>query len=215
MKQQKSVKRDLSSIATLRGSTFIERNTGTSVDKYGKVFANEKRPLYLDDVKEHTKESIGPSAEISNADSAFNKVLAYKMPERVKHVAEEKFNIDPKETNSLWGELKKYLALNVKYGNVSMFSENIDKVWHAFILDLKEYVKFSDHIGTMLMHTPCTKEDRTTTSNNVAEFSKFKALYNTEFGELPRQWIVAGKAAYMDCKGEDSVPSTQCNKVCG
>jgi hypothetical protein len=97
-------------------------------------------------------------ATSSSTESIYNKVLNYEMPKSVGYVAVNRFGVKQEEVAELWTELKKYFVVSLKHGDMPMMSENVDKVWHSFILNLNEYVKFSNEIGKMIMHVPNTYE---------------------------------------------------------
>jgi hypothetical protein len=84
-------------------------------------------------------------------------------------------------------ELKKYFILAaLKKGPLGMYSNDVDNLWHTFILFTQDYAEFCDQcIGYFLHHVPEVDEDhnekeRENTQNN---FRAFIEQYTATFGD--------------------------------
>jgi len=119
--------------------------------------------------------------------STYEKVVGYEIPEAVTYVAVNRFGVKQEQVEPLWTELKRYFVLSLKYGNMPMLSEDVDKIWHSFILDLNSYVQFSEKIGKMIMHAPNLHKEENAGNGRVSA-KVFYEAYEKEFGEIPLYW---------------------------
>ena len=84
-------------------------------------------------------------------------------------------------------EFRKYMALvAMGYDNLGMHSQEIDEVWHAFILFTREYSEFCNRTcGRMVHHIPNTSRRPELPAPSVPTF---KEAYKKYFGTLPPIW---------------------------
>lgn len=84
-------------------------------------------------------------------------------------------------------EFKKYIALfGLGYETIGMISEEVDEVWHNFILFTKEYAKFCQEcFGKFVHHAPNTSQHPQLSIDSVMNFVN---AYTKVFGELPAIW---------------------------
>lgn len=94
-------------------------------------------------------------------------------------------------------EFKKFVALLVinhdKKRRVEMTSEEIDEIWHTFILFTKEYQEFCNLlVGEYIHHEPNVQADNTDQSAvrnySFARSRNFREEYDKYFGALNKVW---------------------------
>lgn len=110
-------------------------------------------------------------------------------------------------------EFKRYMALvALGYRELAMISQEVDEVWHNFILFTREYGYFCKRIfGEFIHHTPNTSRN----SLSPESTGKFIALYSHFFGQPRSIWRIdklkrLPTGAYWvaaDCQGCTSGPS--------
>jgi hypothetical protein len=101
-------------------------------------------------------------------------------------------------------ELKRYLVLCSLYpdSQLNMFSNEVDNLWHTFIIFTKDYEAFCNKIANRFIHhVPFTEETR---KQNDAEgaYKEFMYKYTVVFNETPSEkvWNVVNADA---CSGAD------------
>lgn len=84
-------------------------------------------------------------------------------------------------------EFKKYMALfALGYENLGMISDEVDEVWHGFILFTKAYTEFCANVfGRYIHHAPNTSRNPQLTRECVLNFT---GAYERVFGELHAVW---------------------------
>jgi hypothetical protein len=89
-------------------------------------------------------------------------------------------------------ELMKYIVLCLENPNVriGMWSEDIDEIWHTYVLHTREYFAFSrDVLGVdYFHHTPLIISDNGESNMPQDGGANFIRLYNEKFGDLPSIW---------------------------
>lgn len=85
--------------------------------------------------------------------------------------------------NAYFTELKKFFDVaRDNNGSVAMISQDVDEVWHQFLLFTTEYMDMTQkHFGTFLHHVPNLHHDTTDTQG----IKNFVDGYEARFGELP------------------------------
>ncbi|SRR5579884_2876129 len=99
----------------------------------------------------------------------FAAVKKWEHWETIQQVAAKEYDLSPAEFDELLPEYQKFLVLaGTSSGGMGMFSNRIDKLWHAHILYLSLYESFCrTYFGRLLYHAPnlqqrseeCTKPD--------------------------------------------------------
>ncbi|WP_125461981.1 hypothetical protein [Rhizobium sp. Kim5] len=110
------------------------------------------------------------------------------------------------EYDQAFSEFKKFSALTVIYPDKSlgMVSEEIDEVWHQFILFTHQYQSFGDDIlGRYLHHVPDTSETRIPDSSA----QNFFQSYNEVFGPVPDIWGAHDLNQFVAASGCDASAS--------
>ncbi len=82
--------------------------------------------------------------------------------------------------------------------------------------------KFSDHLaGSAFISRACNPADTTNTggTNNSADQTKTKSIYETEFVDAPsnkeEKWMrVLGESRYLKCKGRNDIKKMKVYKIC-
>ena len=121
-------------------------------------------------------------------------IKQYQMNHIIKRCQKD-FGYSDKDMIILEQELKRYLTLvilrNEPFG---MFSEDVDNLWHTFILFTKEYAEFGQNFaGKFLHHIP--ELDDTRSPEKLVEgrkqFSSFLQAYKETFGiEAHNIWFL-------------------------
>jgi len=99
------------------------------------------------------------------------------------------------EAQSLFLELKKYLALAESYAGqrrVGMFSARVDEVWHQFALFTAQYAGFCQRFfGHFSHHVPAEAPEPPpgVVLPKAMTFQEFRAAYEVRFGALPDAWF--------------------------
>lgn len=87
-------------------------------------------------------------------------------------------------------EFKRYMGLYIAGGiehSVSMFSPEIDEVWHGLILHTRMYQKFCQEMfGTFLHHNPFESGD----PNPHENWQDFQIRYETLYGPVTHLWTL-------------------------
>lgn len=103
-------------------------------------------------------------------------------------------------------EYKRFLKLIHLYGNDQSIvpCQDVDKFWHYHILDTRKYILDCNVLfGDILHHYPYFgMKDEADAKNLASAFEKTKALYSSQFGEIPISM------ASSICGGGGSGPST-------
>jgi hypothetical protein len=81
-------------------------------------------------------------------------------------------------------ELVKFLQLKSENPHVSP-SHSIDKLWHTFILDTKQYREYCmQNFGKIIHHNPMDSENQDLRFDRLKETYK---LYQSKFGNLDKE----------------------------
>jgi len=145
------------------------------------------------------------------------KDLLYDLDNFEAPYLEERLLSDGKLKNSeeyreVFIEFKKYVALNKISGKkmMTMLSDQVDEVWHQFILFTPQYHEFcNETLGEYFHHQPWSKSVaesyREEGSKNLIE------SYKEVFGEVPEIWERKSKSENSDCARYcDNVPPPCC-----
>lgn len=98
-----------------------------------------------------------------------------------------------------FAEVVKYLCLVTSYDDESLTpSDQLDEVWHAFLIQTREYAEFSARLGRFVHHN-------TMPSPQFGAYDRALELYQDNFGDphlvwrLPKQSRPGYLAAEDDC----------------
>jgi hypothetical protein len=112
-------------------------------------------------------------------------------------------NVAPHRIAQAVLEFKRYIALvTLGYDDLGMHSQEIDEVWHAFILFTREYIEFCQRVnGHIIHHNPKTSRNGESQSPSA---STFREAYTANFGPLPEMWRAhVGATHECDAAGEE------------
>jgi hypothetical protein len=120
---------------------------------------------------------------------AFRRLSAYDLsPVRAKILKEE--TIPEVLVDQAIREFRRYIGLYLHYGtqdSITMFSEDVDEVWHVCILHTRLYEDFCATIlGEYLHHRPFLNGD----PNSQANWKIFEEKYTALYGPLPEIWYL-------------------------
>lgn len=116
-------------------------------------------------------------------------------------------------------EFKKYMALiSLGHTNLGMLSQEVDEIWHNFILFTREYGEFCETTcGQMVHHRPNTSRRP---HLSPASISNFTEAYTTFFGPIPTIWQNSGtqnnhySANACEATGEDRCDAPEVGDGC-
>ncbi len=91
-------------------------------------------------------------------------------------------------------EMRRWIALKLLgFSGLRMISEDLDHVWHSFILFTEEYQRFcANAAGRFIHHYPKHAEPEL----QAAFISEFCEAYSSVFGSVPTVWL---RRANKDC----------------
>jgi hypothetical protein len=124
-------------------------------------------------------------------------LLAFRAPYLEEKLTREQIVSSLADAVAYFDELKKYLWLcnSVTTHRIPMLSRLVDEVWHQFVLFTTEYTDFCERFfGRYVHHTPNEAPSandepaQSETALTAATNAEFAALYEREFGPLPRLW---------------------------
>ena len=71
--------------------------------------------------------------------------------------ARKEYGMSAKEFYRLLPEYQRFIALTAGYEGIGMLSAEVDKLWHAHILNTKRYYDFcQQYLGRIVHHLPCS-----------------------------------------------------------
>lgn len=118
--------------------------------------------------------------------------------------------VEPAQVDEAIEEFRKYLHLiALGHSSLGMFSKEVDKVWHTFILFTRDYAEFCQKtFGFFLHHQPALRSRPL--GNGSRE--RFFTAYRQQFGEPPSIWI-AGSDCSPDTGGggDECSPTPSCD----
>jgi hypothetical protein len=117
----------------------------------------------------------------------FQRLQAFDLsPIRAKILKEE--TIPPQLVDEAIREFRWYVGLYVHFGtqrSITMFSEDVDEVWHVCILHTRLYEDFCTTVfGKYLHHQPFLSGD----PNAKENWAYFEQSYTYLYGPVPRFW---------------------------
>lgn len=84
---------------------------------------------------------------------------SYQNKNVVERFARE-HDVSMEKSNELFSGLKKFLANSIENPEQGFPTQEIDEIWHTFILHTKDYSDFCNtHFGTFIHHAPCDPVD--------------------------------------------------------
>lgn len=137
--------------------------------------------------------------EYSLAQKDIKKITANVMNYHMDNII-ERCKEDYKYTNEdmaiIEKEFKKFMILSIisETNSESMFSQDVDNLWHTFLLFTKEYADFcKKHAGRFIHHVPQPHMSRTPEKAEIIAqyFVSFAQNYEKVFGEeIHHLWLL-------------------------
>jgi hypothetical protein len=123
----------------------------------------------------------------NNNQEIIDQVMAYQMPDIIERCQKD-FKYTNEDMQLLEKEFKRFLILCIifKDSNIGMYSNDIDNLWHSFILFTKEYALFCDQCnGQFIHHVPTLEKDKTPEKRIESKkyFQEFIKNYEEIFNE--------------------------------
>jgi len=116
----------------------------------------------------------------------YERIKPYEAPFLEERVLGKDVLESPELYPTAFDEFKKFASISVtSREQVAMISDQVDNVWHEFVLFTRQYANFcNNHLGKFLHHSP------NTTSTPAAEGSveRFLTLYTKNFGAPHEIW---------------------------
>jgi hypothetical protein len=103
--------------------------------------------------------------------------------------------IDKLEANDQFDQTKKFLALCARNRSAGLVpSKKIDAMWHAFLLNTRDYFRFCDLVGGYIHHQPSE-------SSKPEGYTETVKLFRETFGELDARFWTEKFPEGADCSG--------------
>lgn len=117
----------------------------------------------------------------------FNRMMDYNHP-ALKERMHVKYGWTPKFTDELFIEMKKFMYLCATNDRAMAPPEDIDEIWHNFILFTNDYANYCrDKVTLFLHHQPLTVAQREQSDGSMIESTL--AAARAAFGDnLPEHW---------------------------
>jgi hypothetical protein len=130
---------------------------------------------------------ISARARLAMDPTLLGRMMAFDHP-ALKERMVVKIGWTPEFTEDLFGEMKKFLYLCATNEQAMAPPEDIDEIWHNFILFTADYAKFCDtYVGFFLNHQPLTVAERAASDGTIVRNTL--AAARAVFGdELPQHW---------------------------
>jgi hypothetical protein len=99
----------------------------------------------------------GDKEAVSRVLKALKAVQHWEHWHEIQLCALKEYAMSAEEFYRLLPEYQRFIALTVGYEGVGMLSTEVDKLWHAHILNTKRYYDFCQQcLGRMAHHLPCS-----------------------------------------------------------
>ena len=127
------------------------------------------------------------------SDAETKRILNHNLPEYILKRTVHEGHFETMECARIASkELMKYIILCLENPSIriGMWSEEVDEVWHSYVLHTQEYFSFSrDILGIEYFHhTPMIIDEEGVSNMPKDGGSNFRRLYNEKFGHLPPIW---------------------------
>lgn len=137
-----------------------------------------------------------------------DKVMRYEISHDILKRYQSETNVPWERIPKLVNEAKRFLimgALNTGQ-RASMLSEEVDELWHTFILFTQDYDKFcKETLGKFVHHIPCSKDEIAARPPDHYEkaYNHFSSVYKSFFGITPPDdvWMTPDKCNCSDGGG--------------
>lgn len=113
--------------------------------------------------------AISARHKLANDPGLMDRIMSYDHPALCERM-EVKYGWDKEKTDELFGEMKKFLYLCATNDGAMAPPEDIDEIWHNFILFTGDYADFCrDQVGIFLHHQPLTQAQRAQSDGSMIE----------------------------------------------
>ena len=111
----------------------------------------------------------------------FKKIEGYSCISAIEHYARI-FGVNVKTASEHFEELLKYLCLSAAYPEALTPSDQLDEMWHSFIIQTRDYADFSELLGKFINHS-------TMSAPQASAYSNALIRYRSIFGEPHTVWL--------------------------
>jgi hypothetical protein len=94
---------------------------------------------------------------VSRVFKALEAIQRWEHWHEIQLCAQKEYGMSAEEFYQLLPEYQRFIALSAGYEGVGMLSAEVDKLWHAHILNTKRYYDFcQQYLGRVVHHLPCS-----------------------------------------------------------
>ncbi|BCL79433.1 hypothetical protein ccbrp13_18980 [Ktedonobacteria bacterium brp13] len=100
---------------------------------------------------------LATNAEAQEAQHFLRQIKSWPHWEKIQQVAQKEYSLSAQDADQLLAEYQRFLVLIKRHPNqrIGMYSNNVDKLWHAHILSTILYADYCErHHGHFLHHSP-------------------------------------------------------------
>jgi len=113
--------------------------------------------------------TLSVRAKLASDPTLLDKMMAYDHS-ALRERMEVKYDWSPEKTDELFGEMKKFMYLCATNDGAMAPPEDIDEIWHNFILFTGDYSEYcQDMVGMFLHHQPLTVAQRAQSDGSMIE----------------------------------------------
>jgi hypothetical protein len=126
----------------------------------------------------------------NTAGPSLDTVMAYQHPRLLNRLV-EKVGMEPASAHEMFEDTKRFLYLCAVVDEPLAPTEQIDEVWHNFILYTRDYATFcQSHFGFMIHHVPWNKAEVAQSDGTIVK--RTRAAAEAVFGpSLSSHWEYA------------------------
>lgn len=131
--------------------------------------------------------AISVRQRLANDATLLDRIMGYEHPALLERM-EVKYSWSKEKAEELFGEMKKFLYLCATNDGAMAPPEDIDEIWHNFILFTGDYADFCKQVvGIFLHHQPLTQAQRAQSDGSMIENTLVAAQF--AFGDdLPEKY---------------------------
>lgn len=130
--------------------------------------------------------ALSERQQLANDPTLLERMIDYDHP-ALKERMIVKYGWSPDLTDEIFEEMKKFMYLCATNDGAMAPPEDIDEIWHNFILFTRDYADYCKrHVGIFLHHQPLTIDQRSRSDGSMV-LNTLAAAEHT-FGTLSQHW---------------------------
>ena len=151
------------------------------------------RALHLS-LRPHPAPMTALAAPAAAPTDTYAQALSFQAPYLIEKLVKDHVAQTAERAELLFREVKRYFVITERYADVawSMYSLEVDAVWHQFVLFTREYIDYCRrHFGGYIQHAPSNAPKALLAQpREPSTFQMFADRYEQIFGEqLPDVWF--------------------------